>query len=713
MYKQKYFKYKQKYLDLKNKNIVYYTGGSFFNQIGSGQLDKDLKQLIKKLPEIQQAAKNRNDQPLIHINDNYVNNLINYMEKEEKWINEDKSKLIDKNGKEFVIDASKKLSDELNNLKENENADNWKKITDLQSIFFRPEIKTFSSWIINSYIKGSPSKLEDIGSRLEPAIKNFKLLQKSNPGKYNQEINNFDGLSGLEDFLDKSDVKNDLEKIVGTQKINKGKQGGILIYDGKAIKIFKPITTDGACYYGQGTRWCTAATTSENMFEHYNKQGPLYIIQPKNPQRNGEKYEIHFMSSQYMDEKDDPIKLNNLINLYPEISNILNDKEIFQYDIPIEFLNSVSDTELLKNVKELKISGDKLLKNFLPQGLTSLTFGYNFANGGEPLNKDSLPQGLTSLTFGKDFNNGGQSLNKDSLPQGLTSLTFGDDFNNGGQPLNKNSLPQTLTSLAFGDGFTNGHQPLNKDSLPQTLISLTFGNNFNNGSRRRKKGPPLNKDSLPQGLISLTFGDDFNNGGEPLNKDSLPQGLTSLTFGYNFANGGEPLNKDSLPQGLTSLTFGYNFNNGGEPLNKDSLPQGLTSLTYGYNFANGETPLNKDSLPQGLTSLTFGNLFNNGDQPLNKDSLPQGLISLTFGDDFNNGGEPLNKDSLPQGLTSLTFGIWFENGRQPLNKDSLPQGLISLTFDDGFKNGGEPLKKDSLPQGLTSVRIGEKKHKIN
>ena len=53
--------------------------------------------------------------------------------------------------------------------------------------------------------------------------------------------------------------------------------------------------SDAACYYGQGTRWCTAATRGKNYFSEYHNESPLLIILPKEPQYPGEKYQLHFI----------------------------------------------------------------------------------------------------------------------------------------------------------------------------------------------------------------------------------------------------------------------------------------------------------------------------------------------------------------------------------------------------------------------------------
>ena len=69
--------------------------------------------------------------------------------------------------------------------------------------------------------------------------------------------------------------------------------------------VIIPHTQEASCYYGKNTQWCTAATDSYNMFNHYNNQGPLFINIRKT---DGKKFQFHFETNSFMDETDTPIR---------------------------------------------------------------------------------------------------------------------------------------------------------------------------------------------------------------------------------------------------------------------------------------------------------------------------------------------------------------------------------------------------------------------
>ena len=56
--------------------------------------------------------------------------------------------------------------------------------------------------------------------------------------------------------------------------------GAEVLFECEEGRIRKPCTEAAAVELGRGTRWCTAATDSENWFDHYSKSGAIYVIEP-------------------------------------------------------------------------------------------------------------------------------------------------------------------------------------------------------------------------------------------------------------------------------------------------------------------------------------------------------------------------------------------------------------------------------------------------
>ena len=105
--------------------------------------------------------------------------------------------------------------------------------------------------------------------------------------------------------------------------------GSKMVYDGANWRVIEiedkgPVGKEAACFYGgnnQETRWCTSTPGTDQWFNRYIKDGPLYVLfnpndtdvspttgLPKN------RYQFHFPSNQFMDKDDRQQDLVQLLN---------------------------------------------------------------------------------------------------------------------------------------------------------------------------------------------------------------------------------------------------------------------------------------------------------------------------------------------------------------------------------------------------------------
>jgi hypothetical protein len=152
--------------------------------------------------------------------------------------------------------------------------------------------KKYCIWIIDQYTKGY-FNLDDI-KEVKDNI-NFYLnfidrkivRQLDNNYTYSDMVEDINKWSNIE--LSDNSIK---------------KNGAIILYDGIYGLLVSPLTEEGSCEYGSRTKWCTAATISENLFSIYNVKGPLFIWKDG---KTGNKYQFHFETGNFMDERDEPI----------------------------------------------------------------------------------------------------------------------------------------------------------------------------------------------------------------------------------------------------------------------------------------------------------------------------------------------------------------------------------------------------------------------
>ena len=165
--------------------------------------------------------------------------------------------------------------------------------------------KKYTQWMARQFANGSEPSMEDVLSTLADAVDKFNRLnlKRKLPAGEN-DINRYKTAQQLYDTMDRYEDPID----------DAGQGKADTVYEDGDVKVVIPRDQAAACAYGRQTRWCTAATKGANYFEQYNKDGPLYILLPKSPDTPGEKYQLHFPTSSYMDKDDDPVDIGDLLN---------------------------------------------------------------------------------------------------------------------------------------------------------------------------------------------------------------------------------------------------------------------------------------------------------------------------------------------------------------------------------------------------------------
>jgi len=115
------------------------------------------------------------------------------------------------------------------------------------------------------------------------------------------------------------------------QATKQGKQEGTdVVLKGPDMTILRLKTEEAACFYGAGTKWCTAGE-KDNRFDQYAKKGPLYVIMT--PTR---KFQLSVEGDQFMDERDAAvgpadIKMLSASQTYTKFLNMLIEKHYGQH----------------------------------------------------------------------------------------------------------------------------------------------------------------------------------------------------------------------------------------------------------------------------------------------------------------------------------------------------------------------------------------------
>jgi len=134
------------------------------------------------------------------------------------------------------------------------------------------------------------------------------------------------------------------------------------ILNNSEVRIIIPNDEASACYYGQGTRWCTAAKNN-NMFGGYSSHNhPLFILLPKNPTHDGEKYQVHLLENEWMDEEDTEVGAQEVIERFSNTDL----KSVFEkYDtdanLILDFLSWRTITYTIDEITELIVKNKNVI----------------------------------------------------------------------------------------------------------------------------------------------------------------------------------------------------------------------------------------------------------------------------------------------------------------------------------------------------------------
>jgi hypothetical protein len=210
---------------------------------------------------------------------------------------------------------------------------------------------------VNSIVSKVPHKFLDwIGKNLDNI--NFE----ENLDKLSQALNKFEKISSNLPITDLYQYKSAGQLLSALSEYEqrlrrkvKPVNGGNVVYDDGRYFIVNPLTLDSSCYYGKGTKWCTAATNNQ-QFSRYNEDGKLFYIMDRTLPTSNPHYKVALLKKfdgdkTFYDAKDEIIRSGWLwnSNKLKEILDVVGDYMNKEYP---EQIKLYSDKEAAKKEKE-------------------------------------------------------------------------------------------------------------------------------------------------------------------------------------------------------------------------------------------------------------------------------------------------------------------------------------------------------------------------
>ena len=185
---------------------------------------------------------------------------------------------------------------------------------------------------------------DDNFPKLEQALTKFEKTSTNFP------ITDLYQYKSVEEFLNAVD---EYEK--RQRRDIKRMEGGNVVYDDGRYFVVNPLTQQASCYYGKGTKWCTAAEGTAH-FQKYHEDGKLFYILDRNAPTSNKFYKVALLKKfdgdkTFYDAVDDPIRTGWLINS-GELDKIMTAIDDYMKVEFAEQLKIYADKEAAKKERE-------------------------------------------------------------------------------------------------------------------------------------------------------------------------------------------------------------------------------------------------------------------------------------------------------------------------------------------------------------------------
>ena len=131
---------------------------------------------------------------------------------------------------------------------------------------------------------GNVVPTENFDESLSKAEKVVEKFIKYQQALETRDINQF---KSLEEII--TAINNHENKVRRTVK---SVDGANIVYEDDRFTVVTPQTHKASCYYGAGTKWCTASMNGSSHFDNYNVEGKLFYILDKQAKSNDKYYKV-------------------------------------------------------------------------------------------------------------------------------------------------------------------------------------------------------------------------------------------------------------------------------------------------------------------------------------------------------------------------------------------------------------------------------------
>ena len=194
--------------------------------------------------------------------------------------------------------------------------------------------KKFTQDVLNKISNTiSPKYLDWVGKVMDTAIVNDNVDEILN--RLSITLNGFDKIASnlsktdINQYQSLDELNNELLSYKNKPRREyKQVEGGNVVYENDRFMVVNPLTHKTSCYYGKGTKWCTAAD-SDHHFNNYNSDGKLFYILDKALPTSDVNYKVALLNkfdgdTSYWNAVDDKMPNNWFAQHNPQAKEIMD-----------------------------------------------------------------------------------------------------------------------------------------------------------------------------------------------------------------------------------------------------------------------------------------------------------------------------------------------------------------------------------------------------
>lgn len=172
-----------------------------------------------------------------------------------------------------------------------------------------------------------------------------------------------------------NELKDELDKYANRQRRNfKKLHGANIVYESPRYLVVNPLSFESSCYYGSGTKWCTAGRNSSETFNRYNSDGKLFYILDKTLPTSDPNYKVGLSrkydgDESYYDSQDNPLR-NPGFSQTKEFQSIINKIRDYMSTEYSENIKSVEEEKRKKDeeARQRRLEIERIRRGKLAQG---------------------------------------------------------------------------------------------------------------------------------------------------------------------------------------------------------------------------------------------------------------------------------------------------------------------------------------------------------